>query len=93
MKDLHLQDSSDVILFNKEKEELKVYDLDNAMGNELGVAEETKFNFYASINLDQENQDVSLPKRKKKKKGIKKKNLFKDDKDNKEDKDYKDDPL
>lgn len=36
MKDLHLQDSSDVIL-NKEKEELKVYELDNMMGNELGA--------------------------------------------------------
>lgn len=79
-KDLQIQDSSDVLMLNKEKdEEVKVYDLDHAMGNEYGGADETKFNFYASINLEQDNVDGNLPKRKKKKKGQKRRNLFKDE--------------
>lgn len=71
-----LQDSSDLILV-KEKEDLKVFDLDNVMGLELNGADETNINFYAQNSIEHEN--VTLGKKKKKKKGIKRKNLFKDD--------------
>lgn len=71
---INLQDSSDIIL-RKEKEELKVYDMDNFMSNELqGGAGETGLNFYAQ-SIEQENFQVG---KKKKKKGVKRKNLFKE---------------
>ena len=33
--------------------------------------------------MEQDNQEVGVPKKKKKKKGVKRKNLFKDEKDDK----------
>ncbi len=74
-EEINLQDSSDIML-RKEKEELKVYDLDNFMSNQLqGGAGETGFNFYANQSIEQENLQIG---KKKKKKGIKRRNLFKD---------------
>lgn len=50
-ENIHMQDSSDIIL-QKQKEELKVYDLDNFMGNDIqGGAGETGLNFYAQQSI------------------------------------------
>lgn len=70
---IHLQDSSDIIL-NREKEELKQYDLDNFMSQEMNAVGETGLNFY-SQSIEQDNFQLA---KKKKKKGLKRKNLFKE---------------
>lgn len=71
---VNLQDSSDIMLRDKE---LKVYDIDNFMTNEVvgPAGGETGFNFYANNSIEQNNFQIV---KKKKKKGIKRKNLFKD---------------
>lgn len=76
--DLQLQDSSDVILQQREREDMKVYNLDDVMGMDLNNgADETHINFYAQQSI--ENENIPLGKKKKKKKGFKKRNLFRDD--------------
>ena len=76
--DLQLQDSSDVILQQREREDMKVYNLDDVMGMDLNNgADETHINFYAQQSI--ENENIPLGKKKKKKKGLKKRNLFRDD--------------
>jgi hypothetical protein len=58
-------DSSDVILHNKEdNSELKIYDIDNILGDNGG---ETKDNFFGTLDRE---ASITISKKKKKRRGV-----------------------